>query len=161
MINTIFLDMDGVIADFDKHYSSIYGVNCRDDEKKSIHWAEFVSNYGFFDLPFTKDAERLLDVVLKSDYNVEILSCINDQDDSANVAMQKRLWLSKMGLGRLNYNFVRTKQEKSIYADRDALLIDDSIACIEPFRDAGGWAIHHISIESTIGELECFLAKVK
>jgi hypothetical protein len=43
MIDTIYLDMDGVIADFDKHYSSIYGCNCRDDPNKH-NWYDFVDD---------------------------------------------------------------------------------------------------------------------
>lgn len=158
MIKTIFLDMDGVIADFDYLYSETYGMNCRDDPEES-HWFEFVSNDGFYNLPTTKNADQLLDKVFSLDVNVEILSCIGTKKNKNQVRSQKIRWLNAHGLGHLLTNFTSTKILKSSYASTESLLIDDSEACIKPFKEKGGYGILHHSVKQTIQELNCLINK--
>ena len=156
MITTIYLDMDGVIADFDKGYSSIYGINCRDDPNADIRWYEFVKNDGFRNLPTTIDFTVLTTKLFSLDVNVEILSSLSIRNNYKDVAKQKYAWLEEHRLGDLPVTFVRKKVEKSDYADNTTLLIDDSAGCVDPFRARGGFAIQHSSARKTINELRCF-----
>ena len=90
MSRTLFIDLDGVMADFDGAFPKLFGVDHRtllDDQM----WAHINSHGSFFrDLPpcpgaieFWREVEHLNPVVLtacpKSDY--------------ANVAAQKRAWV--------------------------------------------------------------------
>lgn len=158
MIDTIYLDMDGVIADFDKHYSSIYGCDCRDDPNKN-NWFDFVDRKGFANLPMCADALLLVQGLSVLNVNIEILSCASDKFNSGLVVAQKILWLENKGFESLKYNFTLTKKEKANFAFENTLLIDDSEACINPFKDAGGYAILHKNAKTTIIEINCMLEK--
>lgn len=158
MIDTIYLDMDGVICDFDKLYYSTYGINCRDDHNKN-NWYEFVKNEGFYNLPATKNADRLIDKLFSLNVNVVILSCISDRSDSKQVRKQKMKWLQEYNIGHLPTIFTKTKIEKSDHATPTSLLIDDSSACINPFKQKGGYGILHENVKDTVSQLDCFIDK--
>lgn len=157
VINTIYLDMDGVIADFDKGYSSLYGVYCRNDPVRD-HWSEFVSGGGFVSLPLMEDALDLVKVITSLRVKIEILSCIGNRGDQDSVARQKREWLIAKGF-YFPTNFTFTKKEKSDYASPTSLLIDDSKACIDPFLERQGHAILHTNSSNTIKQIECMIKK--
>jgi hypothetical protein len=158
MIDTIYLDMDGVICDFDKLYHSTYGVNCRDDPNKD-NWYDFVKNNGFFNLPTTKNADKLIDKIFSLDVNVIILSCVSDKSNSSKVRNQKIKWLCEHNLGHLPSIFTKTKLEKSNHASPNSILIDDSVACINPFKQKGGYGILHENVKSTVSQLDCLIEK--
>lgn len=158
MIETIYLDMDGVISDFDKRYFSIYGCNCRDDPNEK-HWFEFVKQKGFFLLEPCKGMIDLIDNLYKLDVNVVILTCVSDRKNSRAVRDQKIDWLQEYNLGHLPAIFTHTKLQKSLFATSKTLLIDDSVKCIEPFKEKGGYGILHQNVKQTIIELNCLKDK--
>lgn len=158
MIDTIYLDMDGVICDFDRRYFSIYGVNCRDDPNKN-NWNEFVKERGFYKLETCTGFTSLIDKLYTFDVNVVILSCAGDRSDHNQVKKQKNDWLFDHNLGHLPAIFTRTKLEKSNYALPSTLLIDDSKKCVDPFKNKGGKAILHSTAKQTIVELNCLQEK--
>lgn len=158
MIKTIYLDMDGVISNFDKGYFSIYGVNCREDNVEK-HWYDFVENKGFFNLEPYEDMDELISFLTSLNVEIVILSCVSERSDYGNVTDQKIQWLKKYGLGQVSKVFTRTKLQKSEYAHSESLLIDDSVACITPFKQKNGYAILHTSAKQTIMELECLKNK--
>jgi hypothetical protein len=159
MIVTLYLDMDGVIADFDKGYSSIYNIVCRDDPKANTRWFEFVDNKGFENLEPTKDFHELMDYIFSLDVNVHILSALSARDNYNKVREQKVKWLEKHDLGHLPATFVRQKVDKSLHASPTCILIDDSSGCVNPFKGNGGYAILHESAGKTIAELEEYKRK--
>jgi len=150
--------MDGVIADFDKLYSSTYGCFCREDPNKD-NWFDFVNKKGFVNIPLMVDALLLLQGLANMDVDIEILSCISNKSNANQVRLQKIEWLYNKGFGSLPYNFTATKSEKSDYATEETLLIDDSVACVNPFREAGGYAILHKNARNTIIEIDCMIKK--
>lgn len=155
----VYLDMDGVIANFDKAFSSIYGLNARDDPDPS-HWFEFVDNKGFETLEWMPGGEELIKY-LTDNYRVEILSCIGNKSNAKNVAAQKMRWLVDKGYGHLVTNFEYEKKDKARHASQTSVLIDDSTGCVEPFREANGWAIQHRNKEQTLTELKCVIKKIQ
>jgi len=158
MITTIYLDMDGVICDFDALYSETYGLNCRDDPNDD-HWFEFVNNDGFYNLSTTKNADKLLDKLFSLDVNVEILSCVGTKKNKNQVRSQKIRWLHAHGLGHLLTNFTSTKLNKSRYASNSSLLIDDSETCINPFKEKNGYGILHMNVKDTIKQIDYLTEK--
>lgn len=150
--------MDGVICDFDELYYSTYGVNCRDDTNKN-NWYEFVKHNGFYNLPPFKGFSTLIDTLYSYDVNVVILSCISDKSNNKQVRNQKIDWLDEYNLGHLPAIFTETKLQKSQFANPSSLLIDDSEACVTPFKKRGGYGILHVSAKQTVKELNCLKEK--
>ena len=148
---TLFLDMDGVLCNFDKAYRAIDPDKA--DRKK---FREAVFTYKIFeDLEFMHDAQELLNYVSKLDgINIEILTSMGtyDEHQGNQAKYQKMHWLKKHNIP-YKPNFVRAKQEKANHAHDRAILVDDSIGCITPFAAKGGHAIHHSRSSDTIQQI--------
>ena len=148
---TLYLDMDGVLCNFDRAYRKLDPEKA--DRKK---FREAVFTYKIFeDLEFMPDAQELLNYVSKlENINIEILTSMGTYDDhQGNEAkMQKMHWLNKNNIP-YRPNFVRAKQEKANFAHDRAILVDDSIGCITPFAAKGGHAIHHSRSSDTIQQI--------
>jgi hypothetical protein len=130
----LYLDMDGVIANFHKAYR-VYDPAF--DRKK---FRQAVMDYKIFeDLELMPNAMSLLSFVKTLGVDIEILTSMGTFDavQGAEAKRQKLVWLAKHNI---NYpaNFIRTKSEKAKYATPFSILIDDSIGCITPFNQSTG-----------------------
>jgi len=142
---TLYLDMDGVIADFDKAYR-VYDPE-KSDRKK---FASAVMDGKIFEtldmMPNGKDVLEFVQslYVERHGIKVEMLTSMGtfDKEQGAEAKRQKLVWLEKQGI-TYPANFSRSKEEKAIYAHKFAILLDDSIGCIEPFIKKGGHGILH------------------
>lgn len=148
---TLYLDMDGVLCNFDKAYRQL------DPEKADRkRFREAVMQYHIFeDLEFMSDTQELLDFVSTLDnITVEILTSMGTYDEiQGNAAKnQKTLWLNKHNIP-YKPNFVRSKQEKANFAHPHAILVDDSVGCINPFTTATGHGILHTKSSDTIQQI--------
>ena len=148
---TLYLDMDGVLCNFDKAYRKIDPEKA--DRKK---FRDAVMMYRIFeDLEFMPDTQELLNYVCKLDgINIEILTSMGTYDaiQGNHARSQKLHWLNKNNIP-YKANFVRAKQEKANFAHDRAILVDDSIGCITPFAAKGGHAIHHSRSSDTIQQI--------
>jgi phosphoglycolate phosphatase-like HAD superfamily hydrolase len=148
---TLFLDMDGVLCNFDKAYRKLDPEKA---DRKKFRDAVFTHKI-FEDLEFMPDAQELLNFVSKLDgINIEILTSMGTYDSvQGNEAKyQKMHWLNKHNIP-YKANFVRAKQEKADFAHERAILVDDSIGCITPFAAKGGHAIHHSRSSDSIQQI--------
>lgn len=157
MINVIYLDMDGVLVDFNKSYHAMFGVIAREDSNVEVNWFKAVDNNVFYNAPKMEGYDELIDFVLSTGKRVEILSSLSHRSNHHQVRMQKVDWLFNHGLDFLPRNFVRRKLEKAEYATKDSVLIDDSYPCVYPFVERGGYGIQHIDAETTIEQLKKLL----
>jgi len=148
---TLYLDMDGVLCNFDKAYRKLDPEKA--DRKK---FREAVFTYKIFeDLEFMPDAQELLNFVCKLDnIDIQILTSMGTFDEiQGNAAKyQKMYWLNSKNIP-YKANFVRSKQEKANFAHENAILVDDSIGCIKPFTEKGGHGILHTRSSDTIEQL--------
>jgi hypothetical protein len=148
---TLYLDMDGVLCNFDKAYR-VYDPE-KSDRKR---FRQAVLDYHIFeDLEFMPDAQELLNYVCKlDDIQVEILTSMGTFDAvQGNAAKyQKMKWLDTHNIP-YKANFVRSKEEKAKYATPTTILVDDSIGCIKPFNAACGHGILHLKSIDTIPQI--------
>jgi hypothetical protein len=144
--------MDGVLCDFDKAYRSL-----RTHATDGKRFRSAVMDYQIFeDLEFMPDTQELLNHVCKLDkeIDIQILTSMGtfDVQQGNEAKRQKQIWLDKWNIP-YKANFVRSKEEKSLYAHKFAILIDDSPGCITPFLAKEGQGILHTTASETIGVL--------
>ena len=154
---TLYLDMDGVLADFNKEYSKL---NPKLEDRKKFRWSDMEHKI-FEKLDFMPDAQELLNHVSKlQTVKIEILTLMGNESQQANEAkIQKLRWLDAANIP-YKANFVHSKEEKAKYADKRSILIDDSAGCIGPFIDAGGHGILHTNSSETIRILDATFRQI-
>jgi hypothetical protein len=151
MINLIYLDMDGVLTNFNKKYFELFGVNPDSISRPDFdsRWRHFITGGHFMDLEVLEGATDLLDFVRGTGLPYEILSSTGGPDYYDLIRDHKTAWLEKHGI-RCPKNIVPGKKYKRDFAAPDRLLIDDHEGIIDKFIAAGGHGIHHRNANSTI-----------
>ena len=155
----IYLDMDGVIADFHKRYHELHDCSpSQDDARKRFghRFGAFIQNKEFQNLDLMPDATVLLNYLNGCGVPVEILSSTARPVNNAEISRQKEIWLGKHNI---NYpaNFVPGKQFKYKFADENSIIIDDTSSVIDDWNKAGGTGILHHDALTTISILDTIL----
>jgi hypothetical protein len=151
--------MDGVLADFNKEYTSLK-THAKDGKRFRAAVMEFKI---FEKLDFMPDTQQLLNHVSKlTGINIEILTSMGTHDpfQAQEAKHQKLKWLDGHNIP-YKANFVHSKQEKAKYASPTSILIDDSIGCISPFIEAGGHGILHVNAPDSIRVLDSTLLQIR
>ena len=159
MMITLYLDMDGVLADFNKEYTKL---DPQKADRKRFRSA-VIDDKIFLKLEFMPDTQELLNHVSKlHGINIEILTSMGTHDPfQANEARYQKLqWLSEKNIP-YKANFVHSKKEKAQYATPTSILVDDSVGCISPFIAAGGHGILHVNASDTISILDSTILQIR
>jgi hypothetical protein len=156
----IYVDMDGVVADFDQRFIDLSGMLPREFEAKygkDAFW-DFIDEGKnklkfWVGIPPMSDAKQLIDYVSK--YNYEMLTAPSTKKQSL---MGKGLWMinqTKNGLfpfkPKINYKSAKNKKD---FAAPNHILIDDREDTINSWNAAGGIGILHTSAANTISQLK-------
>ena len=162
-MKTIFVDMDGVLCDFNKRYKELYLRTPQevraDRERKmySTYWHDFINNSQFAYLEWHEGGQELVEF-LKSLTNVQlcILSSAGGFDRQREVMEQKIRWLR---MHDISWPAVITpgRRFKSGFADNYSFMIDDTPDVITEFVKAGGHGIIHTNAPETIEAIKKWL----
>ena len=147
----IYVDIDGVLADLQNYVDDVLGeksVDLEDDDT----WKKLrkISEPVFSELNLLPDAMTLWNYVKK--YKPNILTStgrpveLNDK--------LKRQWVKNNITGYNKVYSVTASRNKCKWAWPDAILIDDRMKSIGPWREKGGIGILHTSATTTIAELK-------
>jgi len=161
-IKTVYLDLDGVLADFEIAYNKVY-KNLKDaDVEELVKAKKSFSDINFFrDLPLMKDAKNLVKLVESYPVNVEVLTSVGKYGSKGN-AVDKVIWLKKHFPQLANkFNYVTTSKAKSDFAKDDTLLIDDREKATLPFKSAGGEVVFYKGFASAKKLIEKILKNDK
>lgn len=144
---TLYLDMDGVVSNFEKAYRAMWDEFKFDRER----FREAVMERRIFsNLELMPNATKFLEKIreIESGYGnhmkIEMLTSVGTHrtEMGAMGREQKTEWLLRHGI-TYKPNFVCSKPEKAKYAGVHTLLVDDSEGCIAPFNAAGGVGLLH------------------
>ena len=156
----VYVDMDGVVADFDQRFLDLSGMMPREFEAKygkNAFW-DFIDEGDnklkfWVGIPQMSDAQQLIDFVSKYDYEMLTAPSLKKQS-----LMGKGLWMinqTKKGLfpskPKVNYKSAKNKKD---FAAPNNILIDDKPSTIDSWNAAGGIGILHTSAANTISQLK-------
>ena len=151
MARQLYLDCDGVLADFDKGARAALGMPPRAFEKRygiGRFWAKLTKAPDFyFGLPLMPDAMKLFEAVRHLD--PIILTGLPQGNWAAD---QKVRWAAQHFPGtRIITTMARDKRD---HAEEGDVLVDDKLKHAHLWEEAGGVFIHHKSADETIERLK-------
>lgn len=150
MTRQLYLDCDGVLADFDKGATAVLGMPPRAFEKRhglGRFWAKLASAPDFyFSLPLLDGAAELFEAVRHLD--PIILTGLPRGNWAAD---QKVRWAARHFPGtRIITTLARDKRN---HAKEGDVLVDDQLRHAHLWEEAGGIFIHHRGVAETLAAL--------
>jgi hypothetical protein len=156
----VYLDMDGVIADFVKRYKELYHIKPREAEKKkefNKFFDEFIATKQFETLDLMPGAEEGLQFLRKHlTVPTQILSSTANEERYDAISKQKLIWLNTHNV-TFTPNFVPGKRHKWKFAKPDTIIIDDTESVIDDWTKAGGIGILHKDWPTTLAILKLYI----
>ena len=156
----VYLDMDGVVADFDKRFEDLSGMKPREFEEKygkSKFW-DFIDEENkvsfWVGIPEMDGAKKLVDYVKK--YNYELLTAPSVKKQSY---LGKILWVRNHsdllgGKPRINFKKAKEKHEVKSELTKNDILIDDRADTVGRWEANGGTGIVYNSANQVINDLK-------
>lgn len=150
MNTQVFVDMDGVLADFDSHHHRVFG-RLPDRVADNVDWSHVNNHDGFFlGIDPMPDMLELWAFVQRLTPKPKILTGV---PSSVAIAPEnKRAWVRKHIGDSVEVICCRSK-EKSLHAKPGDILIDDWEKYRHIWVGKGGRWITHTSAESSINQL--------
>ena len=146
--NKLYLDLDGVFADFNKRVRFLSGGK-DPKEIKSGMWKMIMADRDFFiSLDMMPNADVLWDYVKQFEPKF-----LTGAPPGNRAQSQKREWVVKQ-FGSQYQTIVLLKKEKVVYAGSKHVLIDDMKENVQAWIDHGGIGILHRDVYSTIEQLK-------
>ena len=150
MTRQLYLDCDGVLADFDKGATAVLGLHPRAYEKRhglGRFWQKLASAPDFyFGLPLMDDAIELFEAVRHLD--PVILTGLPRGNWAAD---QKVRWAARHFPGtRIITTMARDKRD---HAKEGDVLVDDQLRHRHLWEEVGGIFVHHRNARETLAEL--------
>ena len=148
----IYLDMDGVIVDFDKRFESMFGMPPREFENnfgKDKFWEKIdAKGVGFWrGMDWMPGGQQLYNRVAKHDH-----ALLSSPSRSKTSKIGKHMW-RKDNTPNTKLILAQSFNKKN-YADKSNILIDDRADNIQQWKDAGGIGILYQSAEQVMKELD-------
>ncbi len=151
MKRQLFLDCDGVLADFDKAAEKILGMPPREAEERigtPQFWAKIRQQRAFYrHLELMPDARELFNAV--AHLNPVILTGCPSVDGPRGKRMK---WAAEHFPGTKMITCLSA--EKREHMQPGDVLVDDYLKYRSRWEEAGGIFIHHTSAQTTLAALE-------
>ncbi len=146
----LYPDCDGVLADFDKAATELFGMQPRTNEKRrgiDALWRGLTRHpdvYGT--LPLMPDAMELFEAVRHLDPVIR-----TGLPRGKSAAPQKIRWAAEHFSGTKIQTVMALDKRK--HAQEGDILVDDQLKHPHLWQDAGGIFVHHKSARNTLDEL--------
>ncbi|RWX78305.1 hypothetical protein EPK99_06660 [Neorhizobium lilium] len=148
----LYLDLDGVMADFDAHFPATFGIDHRDQADDDM-WSLINSHDSYFrDMPVCEGAKKFFDAVSWID-PIILTAC--PKSNYAHVARQKRAWVREHLSENCIILPVMGGRNKPLFMHAPGdILIDDFERNIKAWELEGGIGILHRDFLTTRNALE-------
>jgi len=148
----LYLDLDGVMADFDAHFPALFGVDHREMLDEEM-WSRINAHPSYFrDMPMCPGALEFFHEVRH--LNPIILTAC-PKSDYAHVARQKRAWVRQHLSPELTVLPVMGGRNKPLFMHAMGdVLVDDLDRNCGAWADAGGYPVRHRNFELTRARLK-------
>lgn len=162
-MKTIYVDMDGVLTEFEKKYIELYGLSPKEvrDQKHGLYsqyWNKFVDAQQFVWLDRHKGYTKLVSYLQSLvDIKIYILSSSGGGSTHNAVVTQKIKWLEMNGLQDWPAIIVPGRRYKSNFANQKSFLIDDTADVVSSFVKNKGHSVIHADVDYTIHILKEFV----
>ena len=155
VIRQIFLDQDGVLADFESGLTKALGYKVDLKDKKDVYDQEkrkLTAQRLFLNLDPLPDAWKLVDYCMNSGIHTEILTAAGTVNRTL-VIQDKIAWIRRHVHPHWIVIPTFKGSQKAAFAHKKAVLIDDRERNIKCWVEAGGIGILHKTADETIKEL--------
>jgi len=154
----IFLDLDGVMADFEGHFLKQFGVP-HDSFNDAEMWKKINSvQHYFLDMEVMEGAYEFFNYL--EQFNPIILTACPRSNYQA-AAIQKRQWVRKNLSQDIMILPILGGKNKAMFIHQEGdILIDDMAKNCNSWTEHGGYAIMHTDFENTKNQLEKALCNV-
>lgn len=143
----LFVDLDGVLADFDRGVLAVTGKRPEELSLKTM-WGALSRAPRFFEtLDFMEDAEALWRFCLP--HHPTILTGL---PLGSWAPSQKKRWVARM-LGAHVPVITCMSRDKPRWSGPEHVLVDDRASAREGWERKGGIFVHHVSAEQSIAAL--------
>lgn len=158
-MNIIYVDLDGVLADFEEGLRRVSGGLGLEEVGDDNLWKVIRPHAdGFYaNLPLMPDAKTLWGYLTKNFNNVEILTAIPRRASFPTAERDKEIWVRKHFGPSVKVNFGPYAKDKQRHCVPGDILIDDSELNIPQWRAKQGIGILHTSANDSISQLETLL----
>lgn len=155
-MNTLYLDMDGVVADFNEYAYRIHGFESEVEYPDNL-WNQIAQNPRLYrDLKKTPYADDLVEYCRKfakaNNYNLYFLTAV-PKSNRLHWAFYDKVEWARTYFSDVPVHFGPFSQDKHVHCKANDILIDDRISNITDWRNANGIGILHETFEKTINEL--------
>lgn len=155
MRRRLYLDLDGVMADFDANFPAVFGLDHKSMADDDM-WAKINSHPSFFrDMPMCDGAH---DFFLDYCYLWPTILTACPKSNYAHAATQKRAWVREHLHDDITVLPVMGGRNKPLFMHRKKdILIDDWRRNCEAWEAAGGVAILHRNFDETRSALQAII----
>ena len=159
-ISKIYIDLDGVLADFDRGVEELayfprHNQEDKDEDKVNAMWAAVRKVPHFYDkLELMPDAERMFTEIYETFKDrCEILTGLpKPYRHIPDAEADKISWVSRLLSDKITVNACIREDKVKFCTGKGCILIDDLKSNITDWENKGGTGILHKSSEET---LEC------
>jgi hypothetical protein len=140
----IFIDMDGVVADFDAHMLECFGLTMEEmtEQEKEQFWnVECVSKQFFANAPLIPEGLHLVRTLRSARFELSFLTSTGGGKHHLEIAKQKLEFLERNHFDDMPVAFATGTKSKASYANAGTLLVDDRQKVVDAFKSAGGNAL--------------------
>ena len=154
----LFLDKDGVLADFEKHCITLFGKHPKDLEDAELWRLVSQDKEAFWSgIPVKDGAYELLEVAAPLSPKI-LTGCPRNGDDRTEIcpvaSSHKKTWVAYHFGEHIPVITCFSRDKPSYITSPEDLLIDDTYLNIKRWKAAGGRAIFYKTVEQSIADLK-------